>query len=86
MKNRRISNDKLKVIRNYLPHGSNKIIAKQTGFTSIYVSKVLHGVYLNAQIIEEALKIATEEKTLTESLNIKLNALLINQTNGTGII
>jgi hypothetical protein len=69
MKNRRVSNDKLKVIRNYLPQGSNKIIAGITGLTPIYVSKVLHGVHLNLNVIEEAVKIALEEKSKAETLN-----------------
>jgi len=74
MKNRKISNEKLKEMRNYLPQGSNKIIADKTGLTPIYISKVLHGVHLNLNVIEEAIKIAVEEKNKTEALNTMLDS------------
>jgi hypothetical protein len=64
----KISNNKLKMMRDYLPQGSNKIIADITGFSPVYISKVLHGVHLNIQVIEEAIKIATDVKTKTETL------------------
>jgi hypothetical protein len=74
MRNRRINSDKLKMMRCYLPQGSNKIIASKTGLTPIYVSKVLHGVHSNMTVIEEALKIAVEEKTKSEALNTVLDS------------
>jgi hypothetical protein len=86
MKSRRLSNDKLKVIRNYLPQGSNNIIAKITGLSPVQVSKVLHGVHLNPQVIEEALKIAIEDKALSEALEMKYNDLVNNQSHGTSKI
>lgn len=73
MRNRRISNEKLKQMRSYLPHGSNSIIAKKTGLTQEYVSKVLHGVYSNYSVINEALNIALEEKTKSDALNTLLD-------------
>jgi predicted metallopeptidase len=81
MRYRRISTDKLKQIRNYLPQGSNKIISKKTGYTPIYISKVLHGVNFNSLVIEEALKIALVEKTKAVELNeIFDNILNLSET------
>jgi hypothetical protein len=74
MRDKRISTDKLKQIRNYLPQGSNKIIAEKTGLSSTFVSKVLHGIHLNVKVIEEAIKIAVDEKTKTEALNAILDS------------
>lgn len=76
MRNRRISTDKLKAIRNYLPQGSNKIISEKTGLTPIYVSKVLNGVHQNIPVIEEALKLALEEKAIRDTFDSKLDTLL----------
>jgi hypothetical protein len=74
MRNKRISTDILQLLRNYLLQGSNKIIAEMTGLTPIYISKVLHGIHLNVKVIEEAIKIAVEEKTKTEALNAILDS------------
>lgn len=72
MKRCRVSNEKLKTMRNYLPQGANKIIANKTGLTPIYISKVLHGVHVNIPVIEEAVKIALEEKVLRDTLDLIL--------------
>ena len=73
MKNRKISLDKLKAIRDHLPQGSNRIIADKTGLSPVYISKVLNGVHLNVAVIEEALKIAVEEKSSLDIINEKLD-------------
>jgi hypothetical protein len=73
MRNRKISYEKLKLMRNYLPQGSNIIISDITGFTLAYISKVLHVAHQNVQVIEEATKIALEERTRIGSLNANLD-------------
>ena len=57
-----LTDEKLKALRDYLPQGSNKAIAIKTGLSPAYISKVLHGFYVNVPVIEEALTIALEEK------------------------
>lgn len=74
MKSRKINLDQLKVMRNHLPQGSNRIIAGKTGLTPVYISKVLHGVHLNIDVIEEALKLALEVKSKTDTINEKLDS------------
>lgn len=74
MKTKRVNPEKLKQMRNYLPQGANIIIAKKTGMTPVYVSKVLHGIHLNINVIEEAIKIALEEKNKSEALNTMLDS------------
>lgn len=75
MRNRWITKEWLKSIRQCLPHGSNNIIAEKTGLTPIYISKVLNGVYYNFSVIEEAVNIALKEKAIRDSLTSKLDTL-----------
>jgi hypothetical protein len=81
MRNLRITDAKLKEMRNFLPQGSTKLIAIKTGLTPIYVSKVLHGVHLNLNVINEAIKIALEEKNETDELNQTLENSFNNNGN-----
>jgi len=57
MNNKQLNVEKLRELRDGLPHKSLTKIAKSLGFSRGYVTRVLAGQYYNEKIIEEALRI-----------------------------
>ena len=62
--------DKLSTLNGSLPYGSRKIIAKRTGKTLRYVSRVLNGFYASdMKVIRAAIDYYIEYKAEQEKLN-----------------
>jgi AraC-like DNA-binding protein len=72
MKYRPIGKKELLIIRQGLPHGYLKTISKRTGYSSTYVSRVLSAEYYNTFIINEAIKLHSENETSTMLLIKKI--------------
>lgn len=64
-----IPREKLSTIRDLLPHGSNKKIAKRVGCTQFTVSRVLNGKSEYPGVMEEALRIIRMKKSLVKEVD-----------------
>ena len=64
-----ISREKLLTLRNLLPHGSNRRIAKRVGCTQQTVSRTLNGKSEYPGVIKEALRIIKMKKSLVADVN-----------------
>jgi hypothetical protein len=68
--------DKIQVIRQSLPRGIQKEIARKVGLSAPFVSQVLCGLKYNYEIVEEALKIYEAEKKRIDEQIEKLNKIV----------
>lgn len=80
MKQRPIDKGKLLTIRAGLKHGDIKELARITGFTWTYVSRVLRGSEdnFNSQIIKEAIKLYEHNKKEAEALATGIDKAIEN--------
>ena len=65
--------EKINAIRKRLPHKAQKLIAKQTGKSYSYVTKVLRGELYGPEVIEMAIKIIKEQEATDNRVNDKIN-------------
>ena len=73
---KKIEND-FKKIKEALPYGSIKIIAKKVGLSRGAVSSVLDGKWKNQRIVEAALELLIESKNQSKELQEKIKEVLL---------
>jgi predicted transcriptional regulator len=72
MDDQSISTTGLLHLRKELPHGSIKKIASILHLTPAYVSGVLSGKYLNIDVIQQAIKVRDEHRTMIKTVKSQL--------------
>ena len=75
MNTKQVSEDKLKTLRDMLPHGSSKIISEKLGIRADYISRVLHGREINTKVLNAAVDIAIEQKNAVDKVLSKIDML-----------
>lgn len=71
-----ISLQSLAELRENLPWGSQKEIAKRCGLSRLTVNKVLNGVFFNKKVIDTAIEYLKEIKEVQEDYKQKIKVVL----------
>jgi hypothetical protein len=75
MKYRPFTTEQLCLVRHGLPHGYLNTIARKTGYSPTYISRVMVGKFYNSQIIDEVMKMYSKCNAKTELLMKEIERL-----------
>lgn len=65
----------LKKLKSKLPRGYVKMLVNETGLSSATISRVLRGDYFNQKVIDAAIKLAAETKSIVDCQQNKIKSL-----------